>query len=105
MDWPPTWGDRTRLLSNSLDFVSRRKADGTDLVKLWLAAIVVIGASCWILSQSTVDCGASITDGVGTGRCIATSIAHAFAPAAPWAIALAAGLSTLATLIFVVRRR
>ena len=98
-------GDRARSLSNSLVFVSRRKAGGTDLAKLWLAAIVVIGASCWILSQSTVDCATTITDGGGTGRCIATSIAHAFAPAAPWAIAFAAGIASLATLIFVVRRR
>lgn len=83
----------------------KQRATGADLVKLWLAALVVIGASIWILSQSTVDCPTSVTDNAGVGRCIGTSFAHAFAPAAPWAIAFAAALAAIATLIFALRRR
>jgi hypothetical protein len=83
----------------------KRKATGTDLAKLWLAAAVVIGASIWVLSQSTVDCPTSITDGAGMGRCVGTSFAHSFAPAALWAIAFAAGMAILATVIYSLRRR
>lgn len=78
---------------------------GVDLVKLWLAALFVIGASIWVLSQSTVNCPTSIVDSAGMGRCIGTSFAHAFAPAAPWAIAFAGALAAIATLIFALRRR
>ncbi|WP_434315997.1 hypothetical protein [Leifsonia sp. P73] len=84
--------------------MAKRRAGGGDLVKLWLVTAFVIGCCLWVLSQSTVEC--QIEAGtLNSGRCIATSIAHGLAPYVPWVIVGLGGLTLIATLRFLLRRR
>lgn len=86
--------------------MAKRRSTAGDLVKMWFATLVVLGACVWTLSQSTVVC--EITGpafGAGAGRCIGTSIAHGLAPYLPWVMAIVAGLAVIATLRFALRRR
>jgi hypothetical protein len=84
--------------------VGKRRGDAGDLVKLWFLTAFVIGCCIWLLSQSTVDC--QIDAGTfNSGRCIGTSIAHGLAPYLPWVIVGLGGLTLIATLRFLLRRR
>lgn len=88
------------------DGMAKRRGTSGDLVKMWSATIVVLGASAWLLSQSTVVCEISgPAFGGGAGRCIATSIAHGLAPYLPWVMAIAAVFAIIATLAFAPRGR
>ncbi|MFE4468947.1 hypothetical protein ACFRFH_09020 [Leifsonia sp. NPDC056824] len=84
--------------------MSKRRATGGDLVKLWLLTAFVIGCCIWVLSQSTVDCQVEAGT-VNAGRCVATSMAHGFAPYLPWVMIGLGGLTVIATLRFLLRRR
>jgi uncharacterized membrane protein len=84
--------------------MTKRRANGGDLVKLWLLTAFVIGCCIWVLSQSTVEC-AIVAGTLNSGRCIGTSIAHGIAPYLPWVMIGLGGLTLLATLRFLLRRR
>lgn len=84
--------------------MTKRRANGGDLAKLWLLTAFVIGCCIWVLSQSTVDC-AIVAGTLNSGRWIATSIAHGIAPYLPWVRIGLGGLTLLATLRFLLRRR
>ncbi|MEV8212534.1 hypothetical protein [Leifsonia sp. NPDC077715] len=86
--------------------MAKRRGTSGDLVKMWIATIVVLGASAWLLAQSTVVCEISgPAFGAGAGRCITTSIAHGLAPYLPWVMVVAALFAIVATLAFALRRR
>lgn len=73
-------------------------------MKLWLICAFVVGCGLWVLSQSTVVC--DVGPGLaGAGQCVATSMAHGFAPFIPWVLLVIVGLTVAATVRFALRRR
>jgi hypothetical protein len=84
--------------------MAKRRPDGGDLFKLWLLTAFVIGCCAWVLTQSTVDCRIDAGT-LNAGRCIGTSIAHGLAPYLPWVMVGLGGLTLIATLRFLLRRR
>lgn len=84
--------------------MAKRGATGGDLVKLWLIGVFVIGCCAFTLAQSTVVCEIG-PNGAGSGRCIATSMAHGLAPYLPWLMLVVGVLVVAATLRFALRRR
>jgi hypothetical protein len=84
--------------------MAKQRATGGDLFKMWVIAAVVVACCIWTLSNSTVNCDLA-PGGFGGGACVATSFAHGFAPYLPWVIVFVVGLTLIATLRFLLRRR
>ena len=100
----PNWGIYVTEPRSYARIMAKQRANGNDIVKMWLIAAFVVGCCIWLLNNSTVDCNYG-PGGFGGGKCVATSMAHGLAPYLPWAIAFMVGLTLIATLRFLTRRR